>query len=49
MIASENLFRQMFNGQSTQELSLPVRENFLEIRSDRTLRLKFSVVPFDEF
>jgi len=32
-----------------EKLSLPVRESFLELRSDRTLRLKFSVVLFDEF
>jgi len=28
---------------------LPDRENFFEIRSDRTLRSKLSLVPFDEF
>jgi len=33
----------------TQELSLPVRKNIPEIRNDRTLRLKFSDVPSDEF
>ena len=34
---------------STKELSLPIRENFFEIRNDRTLRLKFSEVQFDMF
>ena len=33
----------------TQELSLPVRKNILELRNDRTLRFKFSDVPLDEF
>jgi len=33
----------------TQELSLPVRKNIFELRNDRTLRFKFSDVPFDEF
>jgi len=49
MNGSEILFRLMFNCHSAQELSLPVRENVLEIRSDRTLRSKFSVVLWDEF
>ena len=34
---------------STKELSLPIRENFFEVRNDRTLRLKFSEVQFDMF
>ena len=34
---------------STQKLSLPVKENFLELRNDRTLRLKFHNIPLDEF
>jgi len=33
----------------TQELSLPVRKNILELRNDRTLRFKFSYVSLDEF
>jgi len=33
---------------STQESSLLVRKNILELRSDKTLRLKFSDVPLDE-
>jgi len=33
----------------TQELSLPVRKNILELRNHRTLTLKFSNVPLDEF
>ena len=34
---------------STQKLSLSVKENFLELRIDRTLRLKFHDIPLDEF
>jgi len=34
---------------SMQELPLRVRKNILELRNDRTLRLKFSGVPLDEF
>ena len=34
---------------STQKLSLPVKENFLELQNDRTLRLKFHDIPLDEF
>ena len=34
---------------STQKLSLPMEENFLELRNDRTLRLKFHDIPLDEF
>ena len=34
---------------STQKLSLPVKENFLELRNDRTLQLKFRDIPHDEF
>ena len=33
----------------TQELSLPVRKNILELQNDRTLRVKVSDVPLDEF
>jgi len=32
-----------------QELSLPVRKNILELLNDRTLTLKFTDVPLDEF
>ena len=34
---------------STQKLSLPVKENYLEPQNDRTLRLKFRDIPLDEF
>ena len=34
---------------STKELSLPIRESFLELRNDRTLRLKFSEMSLGEF
>ena len=34
---------------STQKLSLPLKENFLQLRNDRTLRLKFRDIPLDEF
>ena len=34
---------------STEKLSLPVKENFLELRNDRTLRLKFRDIPLGEF
>ena len=34
---------------STEELSLPIRESFLELRNDRTLRLKFSEMSLGEF
>jgi len=34
---------------STQELSLPVRKNILELRNGRILKLKCSDVPLDEF
>ena len=35
---------------STQKLlSFPVKKNFLELRNDRTLRLKFRDIPLDEF
>ena len=34
---------------STQKLSLAIKENFLELRNDRTLRLKFRDITVDEF
>jgi len=34
---------------STQELSLPVRKNMFQLRNYKTLSLKFSHVPLDEF
>lgn len=34
---------------STEELSLPIRESFLELRNDRTLGLKFSEMSLGEF
>ena len=34
---------------STQKLSLLVKEDFLELRNDRTLQLKFRDILFDEF
>ena len=34
---------------STQKLSLPIKENFLELRNDKTLRLKFRDITLDEF
>ena len=34
---------------SRQEMSLPTRESFLELRNDRTLRLKFIEAPLDKF
>ena len=34
---------------STKELPLRIRENFFEVRSDRTLKLKFSEVQLDMF
>ena len=34
---------------STKELPLRIRENFFEIRNDRTLKLKFSEVQLDVF
>ena len=48
MIGSEILFQS--NAEiSTEELSLPIRESFLELRNDRTLRLKFSEMSLGEF
>ena len=32
---------------STKELTLRIRENFFEVRNDRTLELKFSEVQLD--
>ena len=34
---------------STQKLSLPIKANFLELRNDRTLGLKFRDITLDEF
>ena len=43
MNGSEILFPLML------KLSLPVKANFLKLRNDRTLRLKFLGIPLDEF
>ena len=48
VIGSEILFLLMLKFQR-KKLSLPVKENFLELRNDRTLRLKFRDITLDEF
>ena len=37
------------DAEMSKELPLRIRENFFEVRSDRTLKLKFSEVQLDMF
>ena len=49
MIGSEILFPLMLKYQRKNYVSLLVKEDFLELRNDRILQLKFRDISFDEF